>query len=456
MPWTATELKILSLGNSKTKIISVAGDRFQESLMEPHWDENHLKLYALSDKQGAWNPVSFEFSKTKEDLKIKRKDFPSCPAEIGMPAWQLSQNSLHILAEDEFLGRSLSQGVGKIWHFEKRHGWQEITSIFPSFIPEPLKNGDFCCLNAAADLPASILTFSFSEKGKIEKKKTIRSAWNFPKNFSRKELSTPQMIEIPLLDAFSPLRVLYYPAASKTLLRENKPPLIVKVHGGPTGSAQGALDLRIQYWTSRGFAVLEVDYRGSAGYGRAYREALNGEWGVLDVKDCCLATQSLLDQNLADSQRCVIRGSSAGGLTALAALSLENSPFKAACSLYGVTDLSALVGGGPRFEAHYVEKLVGKYPEKKAIYKKRSPLSWPERLQAPVLFLHGGQDRVVPVTQAQRLAAQLPKAQFHLYPEAGHGFRDPEIIMDALDRERHFYQKVFKQALQESEDADCE
>ncbi|QCE34783.1 S9 family peptidase [Acetobacteraceae bacterium] len=443
MPWTATALKCLSLKNPEETPFLIAGDNGQESLMEPHWDKKSPILSALSDKMGMWNPVLFTLSEEKGVLEAKREDFSPAPEEIGIPAWQFSQKSLLPLGEKIFLGRSLSQGVGKLWFFEEKTGWQVLEGIFPVFRPERLENGIFICLNAPADAPLSLVAFSLSAGKKIKQLEIFRYSWELPQNLSPSEISIPKQLEFLPSQGIFPLRALYYPATSQKLLKEGKTPLIVKVHGGPTGSAQGALDLRIQYWTSQGFSVLEVDYRGSAGYGRAYREALNGKWGVLDVQDCCEAAKCLLEIAPIDPQRCVIRGSSAGGLTALAALVQENSPFKATCCLYGVTDLSALAGEGPRFEAYYVESLVGKYPEEKAVYTERSPISWLERLTAPILFLHGGRDRVVPAEQAKKLAEKLPCASFHLYPEEGHGFQQAEIVLDALTRERRFYQAVF-------------
>ncbi len=210
--------------------------------------------------------------------------------------------------------------------------------------------------------------------------------------------------------------------------------------------ASTALNLGIQYWTSRGFAVLDVNYTGSSGFGRAYRDALNGQWGVADVEDCVYGAQQLVAQGLADAARLAIRGGSAGGYTALCALTFH-SVFKAGASLYGVSDLEALARDTHKFESRYLDRLVGPYPAQRELYRARSPIDHVEQLNAPVIFLQGSEDKVVPPDQARHLVDALRNkglpVAYLLFDGEGHGFRQAANITRALEAELYFYGKVF-------------
>jgi dipeptidyl aminopeptidase/acylaminoacyl peptidase len=225
-----------------------------------------------------------------------------------------------------------------------------------------------------------------------------------------------------------------------------RPPLIVVCHGGPTAAASSALNLTVQFWTSRGFAVLDVNYRGSSGYGRAYRQALDGAWGVADVEDCAAGARHLVSAGLADPTRLAIRGSSAGGYTTLAALAFADL-FRAGASYYGVSDLEALARDTHKFESRYLETLIGPYPERADLYRARSPLYHAERLRCPVIFFQGLEDRVVPPDQAERMVAALTakglSAPYLAFPGEQHGFRRAETVARALEAELAFYRRVF-------------
>jgi dipeptidyl aminopeptidase/acylaminoacyl peptidase len=221
---------------------------------------------------------------------------------------------------------------------------------------------------------------------------------------------------------------------------------LVKSHGGPTAAASPALDLRIQFWVSRGFAVVDVDYGGSTGYGRAYRELLRGQWGVVDVEDCVHAAQALVTQGRVDVERLAISGGSAGGYTTLCALTFHHT-FRAGASHYGIGDLEALARDTHKFESRYTDALVGPYPEARELYRARSPIHFPERLSCPVIFFQGLEDRVVPPAQAEAMVDALAKLGIpHAYvPFEGeqHGFRRAENIRKALEGELYFYSQIF-------------
>jgi len=210
--------------------------------------------------------------------------------------------------------------------------------------------------------------------------------------------------------------------------------------------ASATLSLGMQYWTSRGFAVLDVDYRGSIGYGRAYRDRLKGSWGVTDVEDVCAGAQYLAEQGLADPKMLAIDGGSAGGFTTLAALAFRDV-FTAGCSLYGVPDLAALARDTHKFESRYLDGLVAKYPEDKDVYEARAPICHIEQLTCPILLLQGADDRIVPKNQAESMyeavkSKGLPCA-IKIYEQEQHGFRRSENIQDALNSELSFFASIF-------------
>jgi len=227
---------------------------------------------------------------------------------------------------------------------------------------------------------------------------------------------------------------------------DERPPLLVKSHGGPTGSTSTVFNLKIQYWTSRGFAVLDVNYGGSTGYGREYRERLKGQWGIVDVDDCANGANYLAESGLVDGDRLVIDGGSAGGYTTLAALTFRKV-FKAGASFYGVSDLAALAQDTHKFEARYLDGLIGPYPEAEALYRERSPIYATDRLSCPVIFFQGDEDKIVPPNQAEMMvnalrAKKLPVA-YVLFAGEQHGFRQAANIKRTLDGEFYFYAKVF-------------
>jgi len=220
-------------------------------------------------------------------------------------------------------------------------------------------------------------------------------------------------------------------------------------HGGPTGMATNTLKLAIQYWTSRGFAVLDVNYRGSSGFGRAYRDALKGQWGVLDVDDCVAGARHLAARALVDPERMVIRGGSAGGLTTLCALAFHDV-FKAGASYYGVSDLQGLDADSHKFESHYNEYLIAPAPEAQRLYLERSPINHAARLKRPMIFFQGLDDKVVPPQQSevmvQALRASGVPVAYMTFEGEGHGFRKAETIVRTLEAELYFYLRIFGQA----------
>jgi dipeptidyl aminopeptidase/acylaminoacyl peptidase len=225
-----------------------------------------------------------------------------------------------------------------------------------------------------------------------------------------------------------------------------RPPLVVMIHGGPTSMASTALRLNVQYYTSRGIAVLDVNYGGSTGYGRAYRERLYGEWGVVDVDDCCFGAAALAAEGRVDAKRLAIRGGSAGGYTTLACLAFRKV-FAAGASHYGISDCEILAQDTHKFESRYLDTLIGPYPERRDLYIARSPLHHPDGLDRPVIFFQGLDDKVVPANQAKMLFDVLRRrgvvTAYVPFEGEQHGFRKAENICRALEGELYFFARVF-------------
>jgi dipeptidyl aminopeptidase/acylaminoacyl peptidase len=260
-------------------------------------------------------------------------------------------------------------------------------------------------------------------------------------------LSTPQTIEFPTengLTAFG----FYYPPQNRDHAAPDgeQPPLLVKSHGGPTAATSTTLNLGIQYWTSRGIAVLDVNYGGSTGYGRAYRERLDDNWGIVDVDDCANGARHLVERGLADGNRLAIDGGSAGGYTTLCALTFRDV-FKAGASYYGVSDLEALTIDTHKFESRYSDRLIGPYPAQRDVYVARSPIHFTERLSCPVILFQGLEDKIVPPNQAEMMVEALRKkglpVAYIAFEGEQHGFRQAKNIKRSLDAELYFYSKIF-------------
>lgn len=506
MPWTATRFCVAPLGgllagNAAKTVLIGEREETEISTIEPFWGPDGT-LYALSDRpfspaldrsaeaqiaSRAWTPVAFKvraekISAGKENSGVWHDCFlPPAPAEIGLPPWVFGQSSCVALPNGVLLARGLTAGLAQVLSYAPDKGWQEVSFPgTPESAPQLLEGegkegpeGQYAWIDTPMDQPPCVKIGPLERTSEKEPRKIlgkipggtpvkipeiIRESWTLPPPLVQGDISKPRLLRCPVSSVSSapgplsgPLYVyaLYTPPASgphcAPVLETQRPPMVVIVHGGPTGQARPDLSFKVQWWATRGFAVLEVNYRGSTGFGRAYREALDGNWGVLDVEDCLTATRAAIAQGLADPDRCVIRGTSAGGLTVLAALA-RGTLFRAGTSLYGVTDLRALAQDTHRFEARYLDGLVAPWPAREDVYLDRSPLSWPERIEAPVLFLHGGKDGVVPLSQAQALHEKLPRSALHVYPEEGHGFRAPETISDSLQRELAFYLSVFEKS----------
>jgi dipeptidyl aminopeptidase/acylaminoacyl peptidase len=260
-------------------------------------------------------------------------------------------------------------------------------------------------------------------------------------------IARPRHVAFPTTDGATAYAWVYEPANTDVEgPPSERPPLVVTVHGGPTGSADPAFRLSVQYWTTRGFALADIDYRGSTGYGRAYRKLLDDAWGVADVEDACNAALWLAEQGVVDAKRLAIRGGSAGGFTVLAALA-ERDVFATGASYFGVADLAALASDTHKFESRYLDRLVGPWPEAAAVYAERSPLSHIDGFDRPLIVFQGDEDAIVPPSQSEMIvdalaAKHIPHA-YLLFAGEQHGFRRAENIVKATESELSFFAQVF-------------
>ena len=258
--------------------------------------------------------------------------------------------------------------------------------------------------------------------------------------------STPDPVDFPTADGTTAHALVYWPRNPTVEVADGaRPPLLVLIHSGPTAAAQTTLRLAVQYWTSRGIAVVDVNYRGSTGYGRAYRDQLQGQWGVADVEDCAAAARFLVERGDVDPDKLCIRGGSAGGLTVLAALALEDVFSVGAC-YYGVADLGALATDTHKFESRYLDGLVGPWPEAKDVYDERSPINHIDGIDAPLIVFQGLEDTVVPPNQSEMIVdavrAKGVPVEYLTFEGEQHGFRQAETIRTALDAELAFFAEV--------------
>ncbi len=432
MPWHGTELWVAPVGRdgrlgAAEKVAGGPG----ESIFQPSFSPGGI-LHFVSDRTGWWN--------------LHRE--PSEPlwpvdADLGMAQWVFG------LSTYGWVGRSTIacafQRAGT-WRAALLDGGASTPLDLPLTEIGYLKTapGRAVFVGGSPTSPSAIWSLSVQPGSP-----PAPSLLHQPSSPTVDEayLSQPEPITFPTAGG-AMAHGLHYPPRNPGYAPPpgDRPPLIVVGHGGPNDAASSRRRLDIQFWTSRGFAVLDVNYRGSTGYGRAYRQALDGQWGIADVEDCVAGARHLVARGLADGARLAIRGRSAGGYTTLAALAFTDV-FRTGASYYGISDLESLARDTHKFESRYLESLVGPYPERSDLYRARSPLHHVDGLSCPVIFFQGLEDRVVPPDQAERMVAALRSkglpAEYLAFPHERHGFRRAETISGALEAELAFYLRVF-------------
>jgi len=430
MPWDGTELWVADYGSAMLSNIRRVVGGSEESIFQPAWVPDGT-LHYISDRTGWWN------------LYAGSKALAPMEAEFGLPQWIFGLSRYGFLSGGRIACIYTSNGLDHLALLDTERGTLESFDLpYTSFV-DIRTDGDSTILFIAgsATIPMQVVSLEASD-GKSQVLKTGLSV-----SLDAKDLSVPEPIEYPTARARR-AHALYYPPRNKSYTgpEDEKPPLLVMSHGGPTSAASSNLKLSLQYWTNRGFAVVDVDYGGSSGYGREYRQRLNGLWGIVDVEDCIAAANYLADRGDVDRKRMAIRGGSAGGYTTLCALVFHKT-FAAGASHYGVGDLTALARDTHKFESRYLDNLIGPYPAAAGVYRERSPVHFADRLSCPVILFQGLEDKVVPPNQAEAFVEVLrAKGLAHEYVTLegeGHGFRKSETIQRVAEAELQFYARVF-------------
>jgi dipeptidyl aminopeptidase/acylaminoacyl peptidase len=434
MPWDGCELWVGELdeagriGHSKL----VAGSK-TESIFQPQWSLGGV-LHFVSDRSGWWN--LYRVSDDGIEPLFEK------PAEFGAPHWVFRMSTYAFESEQRIVCVFCEKGVWQLASLDvETHRLETFNVPYTETSSLQAAPGRvvFCGASPAATVSIITLDLATRELTVLRQSSSVE--------IDQAYLSVPRAIEFPTENSLTAYAFFYPPSNADYLAPpDERPPLIVISHGGPTHTSNTALKLTIQYWTSRGFGVLDVNYGGSTGYGTEYRRRLNGQWGVVDVDDCVNGARYLVERGEADGSRLIIRGGSAGGYTTLAALTFRDV-FKAGASYYGISDIELLEQDCHKFESRYNVSLVGPYPERKDLYWERSPIHFTERLSCPIILFQGLEDKVVPPNQAEMmyeaaLKKGLPVAYVAFEGEQ-HGFRKAENIKRSLDGELYFYSRVF-------------
>jgi dipeptidyl aminopeptidase/acylaminoacyl peptidase len=436
MPWQGTMLWLAGLnddGSLSTPVLVAGGA--EESICQPEWSPDGL-LHFVSDRSGWWNLYRLCADRARiEGL---------CPmqAEFATPHWTFGNSMYGFRSASEIICTYIDKGVSRLARLLPGSGKLEaIANPYQEIRELRVGPGYIAMLAGGPAIPMELARIDFTEEGVEILAQSIDELPDLAR------LSIPASISYPSADGRTAHAFYYPPRNSDVQAPEgSKPPVIVISHGGPTGMTVNTLNLKTQYWTSRGFGVLDVNYGGSTGFGRAYRDLLKGQWGIVDVEDCVAGVQALVQRGLADGERLIIRGGSAGGLTTLCALTFHDV-FKAGASYYGVSDLKGLDQDSHKFESHYNEYLIAPQPQAEALYQARSPINHTDKLSRPMIFFQGLDDKVVPPQQSEMMVEALKKrgipVEYVPLEGEGHGFRKAENIIRTLEAELDFYQNIF-------------
>lgn len=442
MPWDGSELVVRSSAGDD-QVVAGGAD---ESISQPTWGADG-SLYFLSDRTGWWN--LYRWSGAVDGPGEVVEPIMIMNAEIGKPQWVFGQSRYALLDDGRIVVAACRDAFDSLHVLDTDGTVRRLDLPYSVYRQLRAVPGGVVCLAGAPAAELSIVRIS-ADDGAAE----ILSA---PRNLGLAEnwFAEPEAVSFPSGpteaegERARTAHALVYPPCNPDITAPDGdlPPLIVMIHGGPTSMAEPLLDLSIQYWTSRGFTVADVNYGGSTGYGRPYRDLLRGNWGVVDVEDCVACAQHLASRGWVDPARMAITGGSAGGYTTLAVLTFAAGVFNAGASHYGVGDLALLAADTHKFESRYLDRLVGPLPQAQAIYDERSPIKHPESLRTPLAVFQGLEDKVVPPEQAELIVAALAANGVDhaavFFEGEQHGFRRAENIRAALDGELSFYAQIF-------------
>ncbi len=436
MPWDGTELWVADVSSQgrleKHKL--VAGGK-AESIFQPEWSPDGI-LYFVSDRTGWWNLYRWQ-----EDTGEAEALAPM-EAEFGEPQWIFGYSVYGFESAEKLICAYSRNGLYQLASLDTRTlSFQPILCPYTSIFELHVYAGKLYMIASSASEPNSLVQYDLA-RGKLTVLKRGR-----PVTIDQTYFSAGQPVEFPTnngLTAFG----FYYPPKNPEFAGPpgELPPLLVMSHGGPTGATNSGFRYGIQYWTTRGFAVLDVNYGGSTGYGRAYRERLKDQWGVVDVQDCVNGAQYCVDHRLADGKHLAIRGGSAGGYATLCAITFHKV-FSAAASYFGISDLEAMAKDTHKFESRYLDSLIGPYPERRDLYISRSPIHFVKQIECPLILFQGLDDPIVPPNQSQMIfdalrTRNVPVAYLS-FPGEQHGFVKFENNKRSQEAELYFYSRIF-------------
>ncbi len=434
MPWDGTELWVAALtedGEVGEKWLIAGGEA--ESVFQPEWSP-FGQLYFVSDRTGWWN--LYRKGTDAIDAVLPKE------AEFGLPQWVFRMSTYAFLASGRIVCTFSEGGTERLAVLDPQTSeLTEIESGYSAFGSIRTAGEQVVFLGASATRRSAVVQMDIATGEAMELKRSSDT------DVDPEYVAVAEPVVFPT-EGGRQAYGYYYPPKNPAFAAPDGelPPLVVHSHGGPTGATGDSLSLGVQYWTSRGIAVVDVNYGGSTGYGREYRERLQGTWGIVDVEDCANAARYLVERGVVDGARLAISGGSAGGWTTLCALTFTDV-FQAGASHFGVSDAGALARDTHKFESRYLDGLIGPYPEREDVYDERSPIENADRLACPVIFLQGLEDRIVPPDQSARMAQAIrekgiPVALLEFEGEQ-HGFRRAENVQRALEAELYFYGRVF-------------
>lgn len=443
-PWTATSLWLAErdAAGEWDGGRCLAGATGGESLQQPRFS-NDGELYCLSDRHGWWQPWRERSGRlVAVELAEHAANFDCAPAP-----WELATTSYLPLANGRLLLTQMVEGYGLLFEHTEAGGLRQLARDFSRCRQLAADDRHYYCIAGSPARAPAVLAIARDSGG-------VRILAGGAVPLPEAELSRPQSLTFATgatvdgaANEGERAHAFFYPPWNAACVGPagERPPLLVFVHGGPTSACYPLFDPRIQFWTQRGFAVVDVNYRGSSGFGRAYRQRLREQWGVLDVEDACRVVETLASSGRIDPQRAFIRGSSAGGYTALCALA-AGARWRGGASLYGVSDPLGLRRVTHKFESDYLDWLIGDPQQVPQRFRQRAPLHNVEKISAPVIFFQGGRDAVVLPEQTESMVAALRArgvaVEYRLYPEERHGFREARHLADALEQEWRFYQAL--------------
>jgi dipeptidyl aminopeptidase/acylaminoacyl peptidase len=433
MPWDGTELYLAAIAadGSLRAAHKVAGGK-DESIFQPSWSPDGT-LYFVSDRTNWWNLYAHRDGKNVPIVPMQ--------AEFGVPQWVFGMTTFGFRPDGKIVARYTQAGKWSVIQIDPKSGKYESIQLPYSNISSLDVSGEqlFAIVSSPTESD-SLIDYDFS----TQKLQVIRRS--SPVKADAAYTSVPQAIEFPTTGGKT-AHAFFYPPANPDFVgpQGETPPLLVLIHGGPTAATAAQFRLTTQFWTSRGFGVCDVNYGGSTGYGREYRNRLRDSWGVVDVDDAANAAKYLAQQGKADPKKLLIRGGSAGGYTTLACLTFSDV-FRCGASSYGISDLALMAHDTHKFESRYLDQLVGPYPQEEARYRERSPIFHLEKFNCPVILLQGLEDKIVPPNQAELILDSLKQRAVPVayVPFAGeqHGFRKAENIIRASEVELYFYSRI--------------